>query len=90
MRVFKPLTQAKRWIEEVALPIVRSDRQDLQPACDFVGLDAIGPLMELCRGQAEVMACMEGGTLLLLDDVTTARRTEDAAQILASRVRCVG
>lgn len=83
----QPPTQAKRWIERVALPVTRSDCPDLQPACDFIGLNAIGALMALCRGQADVQALVEEATLLLLEDVAATRGEEESARVLAARIR---
>ncbi len=84
-------TQAQRWIERVALPVVRSERQDVMEACNFIGLHAIGTLMALCRDHAAVQACVEAATLSLLEDVAAAatRGAEESSQVLAARVRWI-
>lgn len=82
-----PATQAQRWVEQVALSVVRSGRQKLQETCDFIGLNAVGTLMERCRGQPRMRACLEEATLLLLEDVAAARGEEESSHVLAARLR---
>lgn len=81
--------QARRWIEGVALPVVRSGRPEVQPACDFIGLNAIGALVRLCGEQGGVRACMEAATLKLLEDVAAGRGTEESPRVLAARMRWI-
>lgn len=81
--------QAQRWIERVALAVVRSGRQDAQAACDFIGLNAIGPLVALCGDQGGVRAALEEATMQLLDDVAVARGATESSRVLAARIRWV-
>lgn len=81
--------QAQRWIEQVALAVVRSGRPDAQQACDFIGRNAIGTLVELCGEQDGVRASLDEATLQLLDEVAAARGAEESSRILAARIRWV-
>lgn len=80
--------QTQRWIE-LALAVVRSSRLDVQQACDFIGLNAIGALVGLCGELDGVRATSEGATLQLLDEVAAARGAEESSRILAARIRWV-
>jgi hypothetical protein len=84
-------TQAQRWVEGVALPVVRSERPDVEQACNFIGLHAIGTMMALCGGRADVRACVEAATLSLLEDVAASatRGAEESARVLAARVKWI-
>lgn len=82
-------TQAKRWIEQVALAVVRSGRQDAQPACDFIGLNAIGALVALGGDQDGVRAALEEAMLQLMDDVAAVRGAAESGRVLAARIRWI-
>ena len=81
--------QAQRWIERVALAVVRSSRPDVQQACDFIGLNAIGALVGLCGEQDGVRAILEEATLQLLDEVAVVRGAEESSRVLAARIRWI-